>query len=84
MARDVSGEDSEQAGRKPGEPSSFAGEYITLQEMADWLRISRGSAWSLVMERGEIPYLRFGDRIVRLARTDVEAYLARCRSDAGV
>jgi len=58
------------------------GEYLTLQEMADWLKISRGSAWSLVMEKGEIPYLRFGDRIVRLARKDVEDYLARCRSDA--
>lgn len=58
------------------------GEYLTLQEMADWLHISRGSAWSLVMEKGEIPYLRFGDRIVRLARKDVEDYLARCRSDA--
>jgi excisionase family DNA binding protein len=34
------------------------------------------------MEKGEIPYYRFGDRVVRLARTDVEAYLARCRSDA--
>lgn len=74
---------SEQAGRQPGEPPAKLGEYITLQELADWLRISRGSAWSLVMEKGEIPYLRFGDRIVRLARTDVEAYLSRCRSDAG-
>ncbi len=60
-----------------------AGEYLTIQELATWLNISRGSAWSLVMERGEIPYLRFGDRIVRLARADVEAYLARCRSDVG-
>lgn len=58
------------------------GDYLTIGELATWLQISRGSAWSLVMERGEIPYLRFGDRIVRLARKDVEAYLARCRSDA--
>ncbi len=60
------------------------GDYLTIGDLATWLKISRGSAWSLVMEKGEIPYLRFGDRIVRLARTDVEAYLARCRSDAGV
>ena len=73
---------SEQAARKPaGLPTT---EYITIQELAAWLRISRGSAWSLVMEKGEIPYLRFGDRIVRLARADVEDYLRRCRSDAGV
>ena len=58
------------------------GDYLTLQELADWLKISRGSAWSLVMEKREIPYLRLSDRVVRLARTDVEAYLARCRSDA--
>ena len=73
---------SEQAERQPAEPVTT--EYITIQELAAWLRISRGSAWSLVMERGEIPYLRFGDRIVRLARADVEDYLRRCRSDAGV
>ncbi len=58
------------------------GDYLTLQELATWLKMSRGSVWSLVMEKGEIPYYRFGDRVVRLARTDVEAYLARCRSDA--
>lgn len=58
------------------------GEYITLQEMADWLRISRGSAWSLVFEKAEIPHLRIGDRMVRLARADVEEYIRRCRSDS--
>ncbi len=58
------------------------GDYLTLQELASWLKISRGSAWSLVMEKGEIPHLRLSDRVVRLARADVEAYLARCRSDA--
>ncbi len=58
------------------------GEYLTLGELAAWLKISRGSAWLLVVEKEEIPYLRFGGRIVRLARADVEAYLRRCRSDA--
>ncbi len=65
---------------EPGEAPK--GDYLTLQELADWLRMSRGSAWSLVMEKGQIPYYRFTDRVVRLARVDVEAYLARCRSDA--
>lgn len=60
--------------QKPGEPPE--GDYLTIQELATWLKISRGSAWSLVMERGEIPHSRFGDRVVRLARADVEAYLA--------
>ncbi len=80
VAKDGSVEVSAHAGPQPDEPPR--GEYVTLQEMAEWLRISRGSAWSLVIEKREIPHLRFGDRIVRLARKDVEAYLARCRSDA--
>ncbi len=70
----------EDPGQRSGEP--LRGEYITLQELADWLRISRGSAWALVFEKAEIPYLRFGDRMVRLARADVEEYIRRCRSDA--
>lgn len=71
-------------GRRPVERSQELGEYMTIQEFADMLRIGRGTAWSLVMEKAEIPHLRFGDRVVRLARTDVEDYLRRCRSDAGV
>ncbi len=70
---------AEPARRGTGEPPS--GDYLTLQELADWLKISRGSAWSLVMERGEIPHYRFTDRAVRLARTDAEEYIRRCRSD---
>ncbi len=72
---------SRREGRQPGESPAKLGEYITIQEFADWLRIGRGTAWSLVMERGEVPHLRFGDRVVRLARADVEDYLRRCRSD---
>lgn len=51
--------------RRPG--ALPTGEYITLQEFADLLRIGRGTAWSLVMEKAEIPHLRFGDRVVRLS-----------------
>lgn len=68
--------------RGTGEPPAKLGEYMTIQEFADMLRIGRGTAWSLVMEKGEIPHLRLGDRVVRLTRADVEAYLQRCRSDA--
>ncbi len=56
------------------------GDYLTLRELASWLKISRGSAWSLVMERGEIPHYRFTNRAVRIARQDVEDYIRRCRS----
>lgn len=38
-----------------------SGEYLTIQELSTWLNISRGSAWSLVMERGGIPHYRFTD-----------------------
>jgi len=67
----------------PGPGEAPEGDYLTLRDLADWLKISRGSAWSLVMEKREIPYYRFGDRAVRLQREDVEAYISRCRYDAG-
>lgn len=68
--------------RESGGPPS--GDYLTLLEMANWLKISRGSAWSLVIEKGEIPHYRFAERAVRVARRDVEDYIRRCRSDATV
>ncbi len=87
MAQDSKAEGSQESSgdltklrQEAGDPPQ--GDYLTLQELASWLKISRASAWNLVVERGEIPYSRFGNRIVRLARADVEAYLARCRSDA--
>lgn len=58
-------------------------QYLTLQQVAQWLNISRGTAWSIVIEKREIPYVRLSDRVVRVARADVEGYLQRCRSDAG-
>ncbi len=87
MAQDSKAEGSQEPSgdlaklpQEAGDPPQ--GDFLTLQELASWLKISRATAWNLVVERGEIPYSRFGDRIVRLARADVEAYLARCRSDA--
>ena len=80
MEKNGSVGDPAHAGPRPGEAPQ--GEYITIQEMAGWLRISRGSAWSLVFEKAEIPHLRIGDRMVRLARADVEEYIRRCRSDS--
>lgn len=55
-------------------------EYITLQQLATWLSISRTTAWSIVIEREDIAYVRLADRVVRIARKDVEDYLLRCRS----
>ncbi|MDP9440517.1 MAG: helix-turn-helix domain-containing protein [Actinomycetota bacterium] len=58
------------------------GEYMTLDELARHLEIGRGSAWSLVIERGEIPHVRVSDRVIRLARRDVEEYIASRRVEA--
>ena len=67
------------ARQRPGDPPQ--GEYMTISELANWLKISRGNAWTLLMTRGDIPYVRISDRTLRISRTDVEAYIARCRSD---
>lgn len=66
--------------RRPDTAS--AGEYITIRELAEWLGISRGSAWNIVMYRGDIPHVRLTSRTVRIACSDVETYLERCRSDS--
>lgn len=62
--------------------SSSGEEYLTIGEVAQWLRISRGSAWAIVMERREIPHVRLSDRVVRIARADVEAFIADRRVEA--
>lgn len=67
---------------RQGMGGSPEGDYLTLGELATWLKISRGSAWSLVMQKAEIPHYRFTNRAVRIARRDVEDYIRRCRSDA--
>ncbi len=58
------------------------GEYMTLGELARHLEIGRGSAWSLVIERGEIPHVRVSARVIRVARRDVEEYIASRRVEA--
>lgn len=66
--------------REPGETPEA--EFVTLSNFARRIGVSRGSAWTIVMVRGELPYYRFGDRAVRLAKADVETYIAASRSDA--
>lgn len=57
-------------------------EYLTLAELAAWLRIGKGSARAIVVERGEIPYVRISERVIRLRRADVERYIEGCRIEA--
>lgn len=64
-----------------GSPNAPSNDFMTIQELAEEMRISKALAWSLVLECREIPYYRFSSRAVRLTRSDVDAYVARCRSD---
>lgn len=68
--------------RAAGSTGSGGDDYLTIGEVARWLRISRGGAWALVMERREIPHVRLSDRVVRIARADVEDFLASRRVEA--
>lgn len=80
MPKDSKPAPAAQAHRRPDGPPEK--EHLTLREVARWLGVSRNTVWALAVERGELPYLRFSDRVVRVARTDVEEYIRRCRSDS--
>ena len=77
----ASGEAKASGGR--GEERKHAGAseggYVTLSEMARLLGIGHSTAWDIVVERGELPYYRFGDRAVRVSLADIEDYVVRCR-----
>ena len=68
--------------RATGLVGSGGDDYLTISEVARWLRISRGGAWAMVMERREIPHVRLSDRVVRIARADVEEFVASRRVEA--
>jgi excisionase family DNA binding protein len=48
-------------------------EWMTQEELADWLKISRTTVWRLIRE-SHIPVHRIG-RTVRVRRSDVERWL---------
>ena len=50
---------------------------LTLEEVAEYLRISKTSVYRLV-ERRELPFCRVG-RTLRFYRTDIDAYLTSRR-----
>ncbi len=50
--------------RGTGEPPAKLGEYLTIQELAEWLRISRGSAWTMDFDgtdRAQLTYDSYSD-----------------------
>ncbi|HEY3416125.1 MAG TPA: helix-turn-helix domain-containing protein [Armatimonadota bacterium] len=54
-----------------------AKEFYTIKELAALLAVTEQTVYRL-MRRGELPYYKFG-RATRFRRSDVEAYIARCR-----
>ncbi len=74
---EVNPEGGRGGGRKRAD--GLGGGYVTLSEMARLLGIGHSTAWDIVVERGELPYYRFGGRAVRVALSDIEDYVARCR-----
>lgn len=50
----------------------------SIDEAADFLRVSRASVWRLLKE-GRLPRTRIGGRTV-IRRIDLEAFLAKCAS----
>lgn len=49
-------------------------ELLTYRELSALLSIPLGTLYSMVA-RGEIPHVRFGKRLVRFRRSEVEAWV---------
>lgn len=54
-------------------------EWLTVPEAAEELRIPRSRAYELI-QRGELPAVRIGERSIRVNRRELERFLLeRCR-----
>ncbi len=53
-------------------------EILTPQELAKALKVSRVYIYKLV-ERGELPFLRVGGKVIRFNRAEIEAWLEESR-----
>lgn len=62
-----------------GSDESAFGEWLTLAEMGEWLRVSRSTAYKMIHDE-DIPIYRVG-RSIRVKRQDVERWLASNRWD---
>ncbi len=56
-------------------------EYLTLDEVAEMLRVSKPTVKRVVREQG-LPALKLGDRVWRFKRADVEAWVERTKGAA--
>lgn len=66
----------EGSSRRSATPVTTSGELLTVEQAADYLNITDHFVRRLIRER-RIPFLKVG-RLVRLRRSDIEAYLAAC------
>lgn len=48
---------------------------LTLDEVADRLRLTRDWTYKLVVRRGELPYVNLGGKSIRVREEDLEAWL---------
>jgi excisionase family DNA binding protein len=62
--------------RRSATPPSSSGDLLTVEQAADYLNITEHFMRRLIRER-RIAFPKVG-RLVRLRRTDIEAYLAGC------
>ena len=62
---------------------SKPGEYLTYEEVAAELRVSRRTVERWV-EAGSLPAVRFGRRILRISRDDLVGFIDRAKAAEGV
>jgi len=64
----------ESSPRRSATPQTSSGDLLTVDQAADYLNITEHFVRRLIRER-RIPFLKVG-RLVRLRRSDIDAYLA--------
>lgn len=53
-------------------------EMLTVRQVMAELGVGKTTAWNL-LQRGDLAYHRFGDKVIRVPRTELEAYKERTR-----
>lgn len=51
---------------------------LNYKQAAEFIGIPVGTLYAMVY-RGKIPYLRFGKRLVRFSKQELERWIAKCR-----
>ena len=63
-------------------PNAGAKAWLTVPEAAEELRIPRTRCYELI-QRGELPAVRIGERSIRVNRTELERFLLESRRVVG-